>query len=103
LTPSEFEKLFKYFDKKVDGYVVYSDLINTLSGDLQGKRLAAVNAVWNRIAPNGSATKEELFAKYDSSVFRNVTKAEAWERFSASFDTDKDSKVNEASFKDCYT
>jgi len=44
-----------------------------------------------------------LFAKYDSNVFRNVTKAEAWERFSASFDTDKDGKVNEASFKDCYT
>jgi len=36
-------------------------------------------------------------------VFRNVTKAEAWERFSASFDTDKDGKVKEASYKDCYT
>lgn len=53
LTPSEFERIFKYFDKNGDGFISISEFVRGVRGELEGARAACVNDVWRRIAPKG--------------------------------------------------
>lgn len=38
LSPSEFERIFKYFDKNNEGTIGYDDFLSTLRGELSPKR-----------------------------------------------------------------
>jgi Ca2+-binding EF-hand superfamily protein len=42
LTPSEFERIFKYFDKNNDGKIDYDEFLRGLRGDMNERRRALV-------------------------------------------------------------
>ena len=43
LSPSEFERIFKYFDKNNDGKIDYDEFLRAIRGDLNERRLALVH------------------------------------------------------------
>jgi Ca2+-binding EF-hand superfamily protein len=49
LTPSEFERIFKYFDKNNEGFISISEFVAAVRGELPAQRAALVNEVWARI------------------------------------------------------
>lgn len=42
LAPSEFERIFKYFDKNNEGRINYEEFLRTLRGDLNERRAGLV-------------------------------------------------------------
>lgn len=49
LTPSEFERIFKYFDKNNEGFIMISEFVAAVRGELAATRAATVKEVWSRI------------------------------------------------------
>lgn len=43
LSPAEFERIFKYFDKNNDGRISYDEFLRALSGDLSEKRRSLIS------------------------------------------------------------
>lgn len=60
LTPSEFERLYRYFDKNNDGYISTSEFIRGVRGELNSPRAACVADAWKRIAPSGEISAENF-------------------------------------------
>jgi Ca2+-binding EF-hand superfamily protein len=49
LTPSEFERIFKYFDKNNEGFISISEFVAAVRGVLSAQRESVVREVYNRI------------------------------------------------------
>jgi len=49
LSPSEFERVFKYFDRNNDGKITYDEFLNTLRGDLNDRRRGLVDQAYNKL------------------------------------------------------
>jgi calcium-dependent protein kinase len=49
LTPSEFERIFKYFDKNNEGFISISEFVAAVRGELSAQRDAVVREVYSRI------------------------------------------------------
>jgi Ca2+-binding EF-hand superfamily protein len=49
LTPSEFERIFKYFDKNNEGFISISEFVAAVRGELSAQRESVVREVYNRI------------------------------------------------------
>lgn len=65
LTPSEFERIFKYFDKNGDGYISISEFVRGVRGELNQKRSAVVADCWSRIAPQGELPCNDFAAAFN--------------------------------------
>lgn len=108
LSPSEFERLYRYFDKNNDGYISTSEFIKGVRGELNAVRVACVADAWRRIAPSGEIGAEEFAHAYDvecSQAYRsgNVTKATVLKELMDQVDQNQDSKISESEFFDFYT
>jgi hypothetical protein len=78
LSPSEFERIFKYFDKNNDGFISISEFIRGIRGDLSAYRLSVVKDVFEKIAPSGEISVDDLLARFDlktSDAYRNGEKS----------------------------
>ena len=49
LSPSEFERIFKYFDKNNDGKISYDEFLRGIRGDMNQRRLALVKLAYNKL------------------------------------------------------
>lgn len=108
LSPSEFERLFRYFDKNNDGFVNISEFITGVRGELNAARSAVVENVWSRIAPKGDLPANDFAALHDVSVhpdFCNGTKSKAacLEELMDAVDFNRDGVISGAEFFDFYT
>lgn len=50
LQASEFEQLFRYFDKNNDGVLSLSEMIRGIRGELNPQRKEIVDQVWNNMS-----------------------------------------------------
>lgn len=49
LSPSEFERIFKYFDKNNDGRITYDEFLRGVRGDMNGGRLVFVKMAFDKM------------------------------------------------------
>lgn len=66
LNPSEFERIFKYFDKNNDGKISYDEFLVGLRGDLNANRRELVALAFNKLdkTKNGVVNIEDLVSTY---------------------------------------
>lgn len=77
LTPSEFERIFKYFDKNNEGFIQISEFVAAVRGELPAARAQLVKEIWGRIVAGETIGVEDLVGKFDvrqSVSFRAGTK-----------------------------
>lgn len=69
LTPSEFERIFKFFDKNNDGKVDYDEFLRGLRGDMNERRTALVLLAFKQLDKTGDGlvTLDDLRNTYDVS------------------------------------
>lgn len=108
LTPSEFERIFKFFDKNGDGFISISEFVRGVRGELEGARAACVNDVWKRIAPKGQLPCNDFAQAFNlQSVeeYRNgkESKVEILERLMAAVDSNQDGQISGEEFVDFCT
>lgn len=99
LTPSEFERIFKYFDKNNEGFISISEFVAAVRGELAASREALVREVWGRIVSEETIGVHDLVAKFDvrqSVSFRAGIKKdhEVRAELVPLFDQDGDGKVD---------
>jgi Ca2+-binding EF-hand superfamily protein len=54
LSPSEFERVFKFFDKNNDGKISYDEFLSGLRGDLNKRRRGMVDLAYNKLDADGN-------------------------------------------------
>ena len=66
LSPSEFERIFKYFDRNNDGRVDYDEFLRGIRGDLNERRRALVQQAFKKLDKTGDGvvTVEDLENTY---------------------------------------
>ena len=66
LNPSEFERIFKYFDKNNDGKISYDEFLVGLRGDLNERRRGLVGLAFKKLdkTGNGIVDLEDLLSTY---------------------------------------
>jgi len=69
LSPSEFERIFKYFDKNNDGRLSYDEFLRGVRGDLNDRRRSFVKMAFKKLdkTGDGRVTVEDLVNTYDVS------------------------------------
>ena len=110
LTPSEFERIFKFFDKNNDGTINYNEFLRGIRGDLNARRLAVVALAFKKLDKNGNGvvTIDDLSSVYNVSFhprFKSgqATKNALLTEFLSQFDTlKKDGTVTAEEFEDYY-
>ncbi len=67
LNPSEFERIFKYFDKNNDGKISYDEFLVGLRGDLNERRKGLVGLAFKKLdkTGNGIVDLEDLMSTYN--------------------------------------
>lgn len=106
LSPSEFERVFKYFDRNNDGKITYDEFLNTLRGDLNDRRRGLVDLAYNKLDKdkNGIVDINDLLDTYNVEFHPQFksgekSKKEIIEDFMKQWDTvDKDGKVTREEF-----
>lgn len=53
LSPSEYERLFKFFDKNNDGSLDYDEFLRGLRGDLNDRRRGLVHLAFKKLDRTG--------------------------------------------------
>lgn len=53
LSPSEFERIFKFFDRNNDGYVSYDEFIRGLRGDINDRRRGLIQLAFKKLDKTG--------------------------------------------------
>jgi len=66
ITPSEFERIFKYFDKTNNGKIDYNEFLVALRGDLNARRQRLVDAAFDKLdtSGNGAVSIGEMVDAY---------------------------------------
>ena len=107
LTPSEFERVFKFFDRNNEGRVDYIDFLTAVRKHMNARRSAVVAAAYQKLhhGSGGAVTLDTLKAAFDPSAhprFKSgkITKEQIVEDFVAQWDS-KD--FSSAAFEDYYT
>ena len=67
LTPSEFERVFKFFDRNNDGYIDYIDFLSAVRNLMSARRSAIVAAAYQKISQSsaGHVTIDDLKGAFD--------------------------------------
>jgi Ca2+-binding EF-hand superfamily protein len=68
LSPSEFERLFKYFDKNGDGVVSYVEFVLGVRGELKGKRRELAELLCSKLTVAGEINVDDLINACDFSI-----------------------------------
>ena len=53
LSPSEFERIFKYFDRNNDGKVDYDEFLRGIRGDLSDRRKRMIQLAYKKLDKTG--------------------------------------------------
>jgi Ca2+-binding EF-hand superfamily protein len=53
LSPSEFERIFKYFDKNNDGKIDYNEFLRAIRGEMNDRRRALVGLAFKKLDKTG--------------------------------------------------
>jgi calcyphosin len=72
LSPSEFERLFKYFDKNGDGFISYTEFVHGVRGELSGRKAELANQVCAKLTVAGEVNVEDLSNAIDFSATPRV-------------------------------
>jgi len=74
LTPSEFEKIFKYFDKDNSGQINFDEFLVALRGEMNERRKKLVMMAFNKLdhSKTGVVTIDDIKHKYDASEHPEV-------------------------------
>jgi len=69
LTPSEFERIFKYFDKNNDGKICYDEFLRALRGDMNARRTELAMLAFKKLDKTGDGyiTVDDIKDAYDVS------------------------------------
>jgi Ca2+-binding EF-hand superfamily protein len=110
LSPSEFERIFKFFDKNNDGKIDYNEFLRAIRGHLNDRRRSLVQLAFQKFdkTGNGVVDLQDLVSTYDVTShpkFRGgaLTRDEILNDFLSQWDTlEKDGKVSLAEFEDYY-
>jgi len=110
LTPSEFERIFKYFDRNNDGKLDYDEFLRGLRGDLNDRRRGLVGLAFKKFDKTGDGVVsiDDLRDNYDVSfhpMFKNgsMSKDAILGEFLQQWDTiNKDGKISYEEFEDYY-
>ena len=110
LSPSEFERVFKFFDKNNDGVINYNEFLSGLRGHLNVRRKAVVDLAFNKmdVDKNGYIDINDLQSKYNVEFHPQFksgekSKKEILEEFLSQWDTiTKDGKVTRDEFYTYY-
>lgn len=67
LSPSEFERIFKFFDRNNDGKIDYDEFLRGLRGDMSERRRALVGLAFKKLdnTGDGVVTVEDLEKSYN--------------------------------------
>jgi Ca2+-binding EF-hand superfamily protein len=67
LSPSEFERIFKFFDRNNDGSIDYDEFLRGLRGDLNDRRRSFVQIAFKKLDRTGDGiiTVEDLEKEYN--------------------------------------
>jgi Ca2+-binding EF-hand superfamily protein len=67
LSPAEFEKIFKYFDKNNNGKIAYNEFLRAIRGSLNESRIALVKQVFKKLDKTGDGfvTTDDLVGCYN--------------------------------------
>ena len=106
LSPSEFERIFKYFDKNNDGKISYDEFLRGVRGALNARRSVLVEKVFAKLdkTGDGKVTVDDLLSVYDGSFhpkFKSgeMTQKDVLSEFLAQWDgVQKDGSVSRAEF-----
>lgn len=110
LSSSEFERLFKFFDKNNDGNVDYDEFLRGLRGNLNDRRRSLVHLAFKKLDRTGDGliTVEDLETQYNVEFhpkFKSgeMAKKEIIQDFMKQWDTiDKDGKITIQEFEEYY-
>ena len=102
MKPSELDEVFKLFDKNADGKISFDEFIRSVRGEMNQRRRDLVLQAFKLLDTDGSgsATLDEIAAKYDTSkhpgvVAGKITRTEALTEFLKNWDKSGDQKVRE--------
>lgn len=108
LSPSEFERLFKYFDRNGDNCISISEFVAGIRGVLSECRDKVVNDAWRRIAPKGEIPANDFAAAFDVTSVPEynagkISKADVLQELMNAVDFNQDGMISAEEFKDFYT
>lgn len=110
LTKTEFENIYKYFDKNCDDQISYNEFLFFLRGDLNERRKAVIKLAFEKLDKDktGKVTFQTLAKIYDASKHPAVLQGkrspdEVFKEFLSQWDTlEKDGIVNLSEFEEYY-
>jgi len=110
LSPSEFERIFKYFDKNNDGKITFDEFLRGVRGDLPESRKYLVSLAFKKLdkTGNGIVDIEDLLVNYDVTFHPKyktgeMSKNDILNEFMAQWDTkQRDGKVTLEEFEEYY-
>ena len=110
ISPSEFERIFKYFDKNNEGKVNYEEFLTSLRGELSERRRGLIQMAFMKLDKTGEGfvAFEDLISQYNVEwhpKFKSgeMSKKDITEDFMKQWDTVKTgSKVSYEEFEEYY-
>lgn len=110
LTPSEFERIFKFFDKNNDGKISYDEFLRALRGDMSQRRRDLVMLAFKKLDKTGDGIVniDDLKDSYDVSFHPEFkqgkkSKDQILKEFLVQWDTlQQDGTVTPEEFEDYY-
>jgi Ca2+-binding EF-hand superfamily protein len=107
LQPSEFERLFRYFDVNNDGSISISEFIAGVRGEMNDARKGVVAEAWKRIAPHGDISVDDFCAAFNVNCIPayangSMTKSQVHHDLLEAVDFNHDGKIQEQEFIDFY-
>jgi Ca2+-binding EF-hand superfamily protein len=74
LSPSEFERVFKFFDKNNDGVVSFTEFVSSIRGPLSGAKAKTINAIADKYFTTADPViiKDFFEKNFDFSAYPSV-------------------------------